>query len=71
MVFVHELGFADCPRAYVFRGDKEMATKDIQDQLGINLGTDPMNKGDSSALKRFLVPVAECEFALNSILDDL
>ena len=30
-----------------------------------------MNKGDNSALKRFLVPVSECEFALNSILDDL
>jgi protein transport protein SEC23 len=32
---------------------------------------DPLNKGDSSTLKRFLVPVAECEFALNSIIDDL
>lgn len=30
-----------------------------------------MNKGDSLTLRRFLVPVAECEFALNSILDDL
>lgn len=30
-----------------------------------------MNRGDSTALKRFLVPVNECEFALNSILDDL
>lgn len=33
--------------------------------------SDPLHKGDSSALKRFLVPVSECEFALNSILDDL
>ena len=24
MAFVHELGFADCPKAYVFRGDKEL-----------------------------------------------
>lgn len=24
MTYVHELGFADCPKAYVFRGDKEM-----------------------------------------------
>lgn len=35
------------------------------------MGSDPLNKGDSSVLKRFLVPVSECEFALNSILDDL
>lgn len=30
-----------------------------------------MHKPDPEALARFLVPVAECEFALNSILDDL
>jgi len=30
-----------------------------------------MHKADPEALARFLVPVAECEFALNSILDDL
>ena len=29
MAFVHELGFADCPRSYVFRGDKEMTPKDV------------------------------------------
>jgi protein transport protein SEC23 len=39
--------------------------------LGLTLASDPLNKGDSSALKRFLVPVNECEFGLNSILDDL
>jgi len=27
MVQVHELGFADCPKSYVFRGDKEMNPK--------------------------------------------
>ena len=35
------------------------------------MGNDPLNKGDSSTLKRFLVPLSECEFTLNSILDDL
>ena len=35
------------------------------------MSSDPLHKGDSTALKRFLVPVSECEFALNSILDDL
>jgi protein transport protein SEC23 len=37
----------------------------------VTSSNDPMHKGDTSALKRFLVPVSECEFALNSILDDL
>jgi protein transport protein SEC23 len=71
MTYVHELGFAECPKAYVFRGDKELTSRQVQDQLGLTLTTDPLNKGDNSALKRFLVPVSECEFALNSILDDL
>ena len=30
-----------------------------------------MKQGNAEALRRFLVPVSECEFALNSILDDL
>ena len=71
MTYVHELGFAECPKAYVFRGDKELTGAQIRDQLGLTLASDPLNKGENSALKRFLVPVNECEFALNSILDDL
>ena len=71
MAFLHELGFSHCPKAYVFKGDVHLQPKDIQEQLGLNVGSDPLNKGDSSALRRFLVPVSECEFALNSILDDL
>lgn len=44
---------------------------DIKAQLGLGLASDPLNQGNSDALRKFLVPVAECEFALNSILDDL
>lgn len=29
MAFVHELGFAECPKAYVFRGDKELTGRQI------------------------------------------
>jgi len=29
MAFVHELGFSDCPRAYVFRGDKDLTPKEV------------------------------------------
>lgn len=73
MVSVHELGFADIPKCYVFRGDKELSSTQIKAQLDLKAGNDPMNKdkADPAALRRFLVPVSECEFALNSILDDL
>ena len=72
MVYVHELGFPECPKCFVFPGDKEISPAQIQQRLGLRTATDPLNKaGDPNALKRFLVPVSECEFALNSILDDL
>ena len=74
MTYIHELGFQDCPKCYCFRGDKEYTPKQIHDQLGIKMSTDAMAKMqqvDGGVLNRFLVPVSECEFALNSILDDL
>jgi protein transport protein SEC23 len=27
MAYVHELGFAECPKCFVFRGDKELNSK--------------------------------------------
>jgi protein transport protein SEC23 len=45
MVQVHELGFEDCPKCYVFRGDKEMNSKAVQDQLGLPTSSDPLQKG--------------------------
>lgn len=73
MVQVHELGFADCPKCFVFRGDKALNSKQIQEQLDLKSSIDPMNKdkADPAALAKFLVPISECEFALNSIIDDL
>tara|TARA_B110000285_G_C15028209_1_gene565296 strand:- start:615 stop:731 length:117 start_codon:yes stop_codon:yes gene_type:complete len=29
MAYVHELGFAECPKCFVFRGDKELNSKQI------------------------------------------
>ena len=71
MVQVHELGFTDCPKCFVFRGDKEMTGPQVQTQLGLTVANDQLNKGTDPSIQRFLVPVGECDFALNSILDDL
>jgi protein transport protein SEC23 len=71
MTYLHELSFADCPRSFCFRGDKELTPRQIHEQLGLTLVQDPLNKGENSGIKRFLVPVSECEFAINTILDDL
>ena len=82
LVNVHELGFADCPKSYVFRGEKEYAPQKVQDMLGVSPiragpgpgsatagGAGQMNK--QPALGRFLLPVAECTFALEQVLEDL
>ena len=35
MVHVHELGFSECPKAYVFRGNKEVPADKIHSLLGL------------------------------------
>jgi protein transport protein SEC23 len=34
-VHVHELGFTDCPKSYVFRGEKDYPPQKVQDMLGV------------------------------------
>lgn len=79
MAQVHELGYNECPKSYVFRGTKEYTSKQIQEMLGLsaqnvrpqmqrpNQPGAPQNLGAS----RFLLPVQQCEFTLTSILEQL
>ena len=34
-VHVHELGFTDCPKSFVFRGEKDYPPQKVQDMLGV------------------------------------
>lgn len=84
LVHVHELGFADCPKAYVFRGEKDYNLQKVQEMLNIAptrgvqapVAAPPgmpsaLPAGRQSAVGRFLMPVSECTFALEQILEDL
>lgn len=82
LVHVHELGFGDCPKAYVFRGEREYTPQKVQDMLGITAArgasgqpagpSGPMGvAGKQPAVGRFLMPVGECTFALEQVLEDL
>ena len=42
-VHVHELGFTDCPKSYVFRGNKEFTQQQIKDQLTLGGGNRQAN----------------------------
>ncbi|KAH9542694.1 hypothetical protein CY35_13G021000 [Sphagnum magellanicum] len=75
MVQVHELGYADCPKSYVFRGDKAVSPQQVQEYLGlvnkqVRGGGGP-GSGRGGGLGRFLAPVSEFEFSLINVLDEL
>ncbi|CAN6447531.1 unnamed protein product [Victoria cruziana] len=80
-VHVHELGFADLFKTYVFRGTKEISKERVLELLGLTgRGTTGLPKAGTVANQttastgiagRFLLSAAECEYTLNSLLDDL
>jgi protein transport protein SEC23 len=71
MCFVHELAAETMPKAYAFRGQKEYSAQQVAYQLGFTARNDPRGMMGQTAAGRFLMPVADCEFSLNSLLDDL
>jgi protein transport protein SEC23 len=75
-VHVHELGFQECPKAYVFRGTKEYSPAAVADQLGLGnpaaRGRQPGGgAGGAGGANRFILPLGECEFVLSAALEDL
>jgi len=71
MVYVHELSSTTLPKAYAFKGGKEYTAQQVAYQLGFAMRNDPRGAMGATAARRFLLPVAECEFTLNSLLDDM
>ncbi|KAJ2721938.1 GTPase-activating protein S23 [Coemansia sp. Benny D115] len=83
MVQLHELGYQDCPKSYVFRGSKDYNVKQIQEMLGI--GSNIRNQAGAAqqqqhqqhmaqqmyGAERFVQPVEQCEFTLTGILEQL
>ena len=79
MVHVHELGFADCPKSYVFQGAKDYEATRVQELLGLGGHAGVRGRGAggpsaatmAAATSRFLLPVSECSLVLENILEDL
>ncbi|KAF9693604.1 GTPase-activating protein S23 [Ascochyta clinopodiicola] len=80
MAQVHELGYTECAKSYVFRGNKDYATKQVHEMLGLGQAAPranmpqqpgrpqmPMGNVDT----RFLLPVSQCEFQLTNALEQL
>ncbi len=72
-VHVHELGFQEASRSYVFRGDKDIASDRIHALLGLPVNRSQTQQGQHHppGMERFLLPVKECLLVLDTILSDL
>ncbi|OVA12982.1 zinc finger protein [Macleaya cordata] len=83
-VQVHELGFSDLSKVYVFRGTKDITKEQVLDQLGLSVSAQrgtagvgfpqkvvPNGMRNSGLVSRFLLPASDCEYTLNSVLDEL
>jgi protein transport protein SEC23 len=72
---VHELGYAECNKSYVFRGGKEYQPKQIQDMLGLSgqarAAPRPGQAMPQLGASRFLMAVSQCEFQLTGILESI
>lgn len=73
-VHVHELGFTECSKCYVFRGSKEYSSTQIAEQLGLRTAARQGAPGAAAAAvpaRGFLMPFGECEFTLTTALEEL
>ncbi|KAI0561480.1 vesicle coat complex COPII subunit Sec23 [Gracilaria domingensis] len=78
-VHVHVIGYTDCAKCYVLRGEKEYTTDQIRELLALPSGMArgaAMNgaPGVNPAMvgaARFLQPASEGEFMMTSILEEL
>jgi protein transport protein SEC23 len=84
-VHVHELGFAECSKSYVFRGAKEVTREQIMQNLELTnqaaSGSGVVQRsgvvaeiGDGitkTSVNKFLLPASSCEFTLSSLLNEL
>lgn len=78
---VHELGFSEFPVSYNFKGDIEYKPIEIQEMLGlITLNKNTSNNNakfnnyniiNNNNLSKYIVPLKDCELAINTLLDEL
>ena len=86
MAQVHELGYTECAKSYVFRGNKDyqgqagagdaglwhrqLVARPGMQQMAPQPGR-PAAQPMGGAQARFLLPVQQCEFQLTNVLESL
>lgn len=78
-VAVHEIGYTECSKSYIFRGSKDYPAKQVQEMLGLSApglrpnmppqqGRPPPPMGPAA---RFLLPVQQAEFQITNALEQM
>lgn len=78
-VAVHEIGYTECSKSYVFRGSKDYPAKQVQEMLGLSVPglrpNMPPQQGRPSPpmgpAARFLLPVQQAEFQITNALEQM
>ncbi|KAK7386241.1 hypothetical protein VNO78_26315 [Psophocarpus tetragonolobus] len=79
-VHVHELGFGAVPKTYVFKGSKDVTKDQLLEQMSffakkprpaVGVVAGARDGLSAESISRFLVPASECEFTINSVLEEL
>ena len=75
---VHEIGYGECAKSYVFRGNKDYTAKQVQEMLGLSHTVRPGVPQPQQARNpplppaaRFLLPVQQAEFQITNVLEQL
>ncbi|KKA28589.1 hypothetical protein TD95_004730 [Thielaviopsis punctulata] len=77
MTQVHEIGYTECAKSYVFRGNKDYTSKQVQEMLGLNSpiartgAPQPGRPMPITPASRFIMPVGQCEAHLTKALEQL
>ena len=81
-VYVHELGYVECTKSYVFKGSKDYTPEQVAGNLGLGnrgvqmtrsapVGVHANGNATPGKSQGFIVPLAQCEFQISEILDEL
>ncbi|EGE00351.1 Transport protein SEC23 [Trichophyton interdigitale] len=79
MAQVHEIGYTECAKSYVFRGSKDYSAKQVQEMLGLlapNLRAAAPQQPNrpnpaNSPAARFLLPVQQADYQITNVLEQL
>lgn len=76
-VNIFELGFGECCKSYVFRGNKDYTTQQLHELLGLRPASAAPAPGAAAPVAgaaaggRFILPISDCLFNLEGIIEDI